>query len=362
MFYTSNFESNDLNLISSLIYPDLDPQSHIMPKNYTLTWPYRVVLSGIRTSDYENYFSNCFITPSLVFYSQINQNEAGEIISNLSLHSHDFYEIMFVLSGEVYVNIENERHVYQKGSCCILNKNVKHAEEYNTDFEIVFLQISTELMKQIYATLSLNFFDSEKDNGKSDMIDFLSKNVGNESDKKKSYVDFIPNCSDDDIVASIHNYFDAITKETMMPQFDSSIRVFQALQNIFVYLSTPGHFSTIPVQIGTTTENIIFDQIVSAMLETDGRISRSQLSEKLNYSGVYLNEICKKYTGKSLFDYGMTFCMKKAASLIADSNDNINDISIALGFNNRTHFYKVFKEQYGMTPAEYRRVNRDGSN
>jgi len=232
-----------------------------------------------------------------------------------------------------------------------------HAEEYNTDFEIVFLQISTDLMKRIYSDLTLNFFDIEKISSDSDMNEFLSKNLGSDSDTGKAYVDFIPKGSNDEIANTLHQYFDKITRETMMPQVGSTVNVLNLLKQLFLFMSISGNFSTIPVQIGSTAETMLFDQIMTAMTETDGRISRSQLSEKLNYSGVYLNEICKKYTGKSLFDYGMTFCMKKAASLLTGSNDNIGDISAYLGFTNRTHFYKVFKEQYGMTPAEYRRMH-----
>lgn len=65
---------------------------------------------------------------------------------------------------------------------------------------------------------------------------------------------------------------------------------------------------------------ILFSHICHLLEDTDGRISRSELEQILNYSGNYLNTIVKKYTHKCLFDYGQTFCMKKAATLLKRNN------------------------------------------
>ena len=34
--------------------------------------------------------------------------------------------------------------------------------------------------------------------------------------------------------------------------------------------------------------------------------------------------------------------------------DNINEIAFMAGFNTPSYFTRIFKEAYGMTPAEYR--------
>ena len=61
------------------------------------------------------------------------------------------------------------------------------------------------------------------------------------------------------------------------------------------------------------------------------------------------NTIVHKYTGMCLYDYGMTFTLKKAEHLLSDTTASISSIALQLGFNNRTHFYKIFKEKYGIT-------------
>ena len=355
MFYTTNLDTKDISVLAEYLYPNLTQNSDNNTISYPLPFPYRLVFSSINLEDYDNYFSNCFITPDVSLYSQTKKDETGPLLERVTLHKHDFFELMFVLSGEVYVNIENERHIYTAGSCCILNKNVIHTEEYNTSFRIVFLQLSAELMNVINQELKLKLFNIEKINSGSAISEFINNNLTNDMDAHKAYVDFIPNGNSEEIAKHLHDYFDQITRESLDPKVGSTITVLTLIKKLFLYLSLPDKFSTIPVQIGSSAEYSLFSEIVRAMDQTNGRISRSQLSEKLNYSGSYLNEICKKFSGLSLFDYGMTFCMKTAADMLIHSNENITDIGYALGFSNRTHFYKIFKDIYGETPAQYRR-------
>lgn len=77
------------------------------------------------------------------------------------------------------------------------------------------------------------------------------------------------------------------------------------------------------------------------------------LEHHLNYSGDYLNRIVNKYSGLCLYDYGMTFCLKKAVQYLTETNESIGSIATKLQFKNRTHFYTLFKQKYGVTPKEY---------
>ncbi len=53
----------------------------------------------------------------------------------------------------------------------------------------------------------------------------------------------------------------------------------------------------------------------------------------------------------------MTFCLKKAAQYLTESSESISAIAARLKFTNRTHFYALFKEKYGVTPKDYRNIH-----
>lgn len=120
------------------------------------------------------------------------------------------------------------------------------------------------------------------------------------------------------------------------------------------HMIDPTHFHFTPVHVEADNDFILFSHICHLLEDTDGRISRSELEQILNYSGNYLNTIVKKYTHKCLFDYGQTFCMKKAATLLKETTSSISEIMEELHFTNTTHFYKCFKEHYHMTPNQFR--------
>ena len=63
----------------------------------------------------------------------------------------------------------------------------------------------------------------------------------------------------------------------------------------------------------------------------------------------------KLLTDKSASQFIKSIKLKKAAMLLADERISIVEISELSGFNNRQAFHKAFKEQFELTPSEYRK-------
>ena len=110
--------------------------------------------------------------------------------------------------------------------------------------------------------------------------------------------------------------------------------------------------------IGTQQESRIFSRINMLLEEYNGRISREMLSEKLRYSGSYLNRVVQTFTGMNITQYSLHFVLKRAAFLLSETDSTVTDIVNELGFTNRTYFYSAFQKQYGETPRAYRLHHR----
>jgi YesN/AraC family two-component response regulator len=50
--------------------------------------------------------------------------------------------------------------------------------------------------------------------------------------------------------------------------------------------------------------------------------------------------------------------LKKAAQELLDTDRFVQDISVSYGYRNDSYFCKVFKKEFGLTPAEYREEMR----
>ena len=132
---------------------------------FVLNHPYRLMLISIQPDNPDHYQKLTIISPKETFFFELSMKELKQVPDGRNLHKHDFYEIMIVLDGEVYQNIENERHLYTKGSCCILNKNVRHTEEYRDYYRVAFVQISSNFLKHLYECMTLHIFGRHKNKG-----------------------------------------------------------------------------------------------------------------------------------------------------------------------------------------------------
>lgn len=86
-------------------------------------------------------------------------------------------------------------------------------------------------------------------------------------------------------------------------------------------------------------------------------ISLKQLSIKFNYSERQMARILKEYTGKTFINIIQDIKLQNACALLKNPDISINKIIDSVGYSNSTHFYKIFKKSYGVTPIDYRNSN-----
>ena len=358
MYQIYNLETADIDTLRNHLITDA--KEGWVPSFYQLKIPFQLYFLTVHPNDNENFYLTTILSPDFSVYFSQRKEVVQPYLTN-SLHHHDYYELLLVLEGELYQNIESRRHLYPTGSCCLLNKKVQHTEEYSTDFRAVFLQLSDSFMHELYRNLFLNYFNIEREHSSSLLQEFLLSNLQESGNATKNYIDFIPVEQNSQTVSNVHHIFELLTKELLSPGIGSSSVIMGLFCGLFHFLNSTENYTTTPVQIGTDSENKIYDMITECMIRTNGRITRQELATTLHYSGVYLNNIVKKYTGLSIYDYGMTFCMKKAAELLVCNNLSISEIATSLNFSNRTHFYKIFEKNYHMSPYEYRKVHTQHS-
>lgn len=142
----------------------------------------------------------------------------------------------------------------------------------------------------------------------------------------------------------------------MSPSLNASSRIRCGLTELFYHLFSTDRYSRTPVRLGTDQEAQLFHEIREIMQASYGMISRSDLEAKYHYSGNYIYKIVRKYTGQSIVDFAISFRLKEAARLLLQSDENIEDIALQLGFHNQTHCYRLFRKTYGETPLQYRKT------
>lgn len=84
------------------------------------------------------------------------------------------------------------------------------------------------------------------------------------------------------------------------------------------------------------------------------KLTLTEVAEKTYVSQWYLSKLLNKYTDKSFCDLLNQTRIKKAEKLLLDPSLKIYEVSEMLGFNDVTHFSRIFKKVEQMSPNEYR--------
>ncbi len=306
-------------------------------------------LSGLQNS-MDSYFS---ISPCGKPFYNGNLSQIPHAGGNSPLHQHDYFEFLMVLKGEVIQRIEDKEYLYTAGSCCLINRNIIHTERYVGKCTVLFLALSNDFVRELVDSEKVSLFPAEDAPRQNAVFHFMEQNI--HSDEQKDYLDFFPTFQNTESAQTLHDFGDKLIRTLLFPSLGSTYLLKGTICQIFSYLGSPGQYHMVPVKLHSGADFLIFLRVRSLLNDTDGRMTRTELEKVLHYSGNYLNTIVKRHTGMCLFDYGMTFTLERAKQLLETTTLSVSAIAEQLKFGNRTHFYKHFKEKYGVTPQEYRR-------
>ena len=85
--------------------------------------------------------------------------------------------------------------------------------------------------------------------------------------------------------------------------------------------------------------------------------SLSALAEELNQPVYALSKLIKSETGCTFKELLQQKRLRRAARLIRETDLPVSSIITAVGYDNTSFFYRVFRSEYGLTPKEYRAKN-----
>ena len=87
-------------------------------------------------------------------------------------------------------------------------------------------------------------------------------------------------------------------------------------------------------------------------------ISRTDVAELVHLNEEYFSRLFKQQTGETFKDYILLEKMNMARTLLERSNLSISIVASKVGYDNFSHFSKMFKKLTDMTPQEYRKEHQ----
>lgn len=93
--------------------------------------------------------------------------------------------------------------------------------------------------------------------------------------------------------------------------------------------------------------------IIEAHL-SESTFNAEQFSQAMNLSQSQLLRKLKALTNLTIVEYIRQYRLQHAAKLLAERQETVAEIALQVGFENMSYFAKVFQDQFGVLPSDYR--------
>lgn len=243
-------------------------------------------------------------------------------IAGHMLHTHQWYEIFYVMEGDIMCHFDSGAFKISEGEVIIVKPDIRH-------------YVSTVQKNAKY--FALNFYADTSHSKDSDIHDLLnfSKYVVVEADEESSSVaKMIKNAMEKHEGRLVGIYlFALLTKLAVL--YGSKIENIKAI-------GTDSNMSRI-----YAVENLI-----SKYFNTG--ITIDEISSQLHISKRQLLRIIKKHYGCTYKERIIKLRMEEAKRLLKNG-EHVDEVALKCGYDSISAFYRAFCKNVGMLPGEYKK-------
>lgn len=242
-------------------------------------------------------------------------------------HIHDFYELLLIIKGKQLLIANGRKSILTEGSLTLIRPQDIHGKEYLADGWHINLAFSKETMEGL--------------------LYYLGKGFPNEPLLSSANPPSVTLMNTEKKL--IQTQMEALNllnaAETNSVKTNLRILLFELLTKYFAFPSTQN--SDIPAWLAT----------ILLEMKQKNNFTRG-LPALLSLGNIGHEHMCrlfKKYIDTTPTEFINEQRINYAINLLRHSDMSILNISMECGFSSLSHFYHVFKEKIGNTPAQYRK-------
>lgn len=184
---------------------------------------------------------------------------------------------------------------------------------------------------------------------------------GSDVDRKK-WVENLPHVVEDkNIKAFLSAFYQRIGKKLRLDDkwYEQALFVCKTVSDLKNWIM---RFDDMLI-VNSTNHSFITNMIKEYVEQNfDKDISLQSVAKKMNMSASYITTIFKRETGQKFVDYLVEMRIRCAMTMLRETNKSINEISEAVGYQVVKYFRKRFKEFTGLSPSEYRIMQKEDEN
>lgn len=248
--------------------------------------------------------------------------------SDIGIHYHSNFELLYLLSGSLELTVEEERIHMEPEDIVVVNANHNHSYEGTENVFIARFIISAEKLRQLLNKDSVLFLCNSSID-KNEVFDDLREVIGkvlNQSLRKtdaKLYIDSLYY----QILYILTSNFLLTLKDV---RYEEKEKTDERIREIFAYIR----------------------------MNYRQNITLQEMGEQLFLSPTYLSKYIKMKCGMNFGELINSVRMEHAMEDLIYTEESIMKIAMDNGFASVAAYNKVFKETHQMTPSEFRKSVR----
>lgn len=257
-------------------------------------------------------------------------------------HNHDYYEMVYVYRGGCVNNFRDQEVILSQGDVLLMNPNVLHSIHTLREEDCVFnIMLSRSLFEE-----SMLLLLSDNKLLSNFIVSYLYQiNTSQEF----LYFPSPKNEQVDDIVTNlIYEFSDrgpagsaSVVQHLLAVLFSLLARIY-AEQN---QIHTDMHTKLSPLL-----------DIISYINQNSRTVSLAVLEEKFSYSAGYISRLIKQHCGQSFTQLVQNAKLQRAREILKNTGTSVVQVAEEAGFQDSQYFSRLFKEKFGLTPSQYRKL------
>ena len=253
-------------------------------------------------------------------------------------HWHNSFELIEVVEGKFYCNVDGSEFLINKGNICIINRGRLH-HIYTEDHNAFKCRKKTIIFNPDYFIKDQNIYEKY-------ILPLLEKDAF-------AHIQF-------NIKKGIGLDINTLMKEIEALEDEKPIgyelEEYSLIYKVIRYLYLA--YQSSKQSIHTTYDaNVQIQRNMTSFIHEhfNSKIGLEDIAEAGQVSKSTCIRLFHKYTGKSPVDFLNNYRLQMSAEKLVTTSEQITEIAYACGFGQPSYFNRLFLKEYNMTPNQYRK-------
>lgn len=256
------------------------------------------------------------------------------------IHSHSFFEVIYVLSGTCINYSGNQILELSPGDLLIIAPDTPHAlSVFTDDCQVINILIRVSIFEEAFGKIF-----SEQDV----LYEFFTRSLY----EYKANMLLLSHTKDDPIIllAVLSLFEDQACPYSYQEQMKISY-----MTMLFNRILTKHAKDTVIFSDRHIDTNHDLALILRYMHQHYQTVTLAELANSFGYSERHMSRILKEYTSNGFQKNIQYIRMQHALEFLEDKHYSLEDIATKVGYSSARNFRDAFKQQFGLSPSEFQK-------